>query len=59
MKEELYDKTVTLMQDGWSNIHNCPVIVNCASTGKKSFFLSAVDTGASKKNFPSLYKTSS
>ncbi len=39
---------LTLMQDGWSNIHNCPVIVNCVSTGKKSF-LSAIDTGASKK----------
>ena len=42
-------KKLTLKQDGWSNIHNCPIIVSCVSTGKKSFFLLAVDTGTCNK----------
>lgn len=48
-KEVLKDKSVTLIQDGWSNIHNQPVIANCLSDGKNIYFLSAVDTGAKQK----------
>lgn len=48
-KEVLKDKSVTLIQDGWSNIHNQPVIANCLSDGKNVYFFSAVDTGSEQK----------
>lgn len=48
-KEVLKDKSVTLIQDGWSNIHNQPVIANYLLDGKNIYFLSAVDTGAEQK----------
>lgn len=41
-KKELNGKTVNLLQESWSNIHNFPSIVNYASTGQKSFFPSAL-----------------
>lgn len=37
-KRELQGKSVTLIQDGWSSIHNDPVIANCVSDGKNVFF---------------------
>ena len=37
------------MQDGWSDIHNTPVIACNVRTGNKSFFISAIDTGTNKK----------
>lgn len=40
---------MTMMQDGWSDIHNTPVIASSLHCGEKSFFLSANDTGAHKK----------
>lgn len=49
MMMELENKTVTLIQDGWSSIHNVPVIANCISTGEHSYFVSSVDTKAEKK----------
>lgn len=49
MKEELKGKEVTMMQDGWSDIHNTPVIASTLHCQEKSYFLSAVDTGANKK----------
>ena len=39
---------MTLIQDGWSDIHNNPVIATAIHTGSKTYFLSAVDTGAHK-----------
>ncbi|GLV40939.1 hypothetical protein CBL_08513 [Carabus blaptoides fortunei] len=45
----LSGKMVTVVQDGWSTIHNDPVVANCISTGDKTFFLSAIDTGANHK----------
>lgn len=48
-KNKLDGKTVTLIQDGWSSIHNDPVIANCISTGHESYFLSSVDTTTNKK----------
>ena len=49
MKSDIQGQTVTLIQDGWSDIHNTPVIASSIHTGDKSYFLSAVDTGANKK----------
>ena len=40
---------MTLIQDGWSDIHNNPVIATAIHTGSKTYFLNAVDTGAHKK----------
>ena len=45
----LKDKPVTLIQDGWSDIHNSPVIAHCIHTGSKAYFLSSEETGAHKK----------
>ena len=47
--EQTRGKEVTLIQDGWSDIHNNPVIATSIHTGSKSYFLNAVDTGANKK----------
>lgn len=50
MKLELDGKTVTLVEDGWSNIHNDPVVATCITTANgQSFFLDAHDTGAMQK----------
>ena len=46
---ELHNKDVTLVQDGWSDIHNNPVIATSIHTGSKSYFLNAVDTGSNQK----------
>ena len=46
---ELHNKDFTLVQDGWSDIHNDPVIATSIHTGSKSYFLNAVDTGSNKK----------
>ena len=43
-------KDVTLVQDGWSNIHNNPVIATSIHTGTKTYFLNAVNTGSNKQN---------
>ena len=61
MKTELSGKDVTLVQDGWSDIHNSPVIASSIHTSDKSYFLSAVETGSNKKTSAycaSLAKTS-
>ena len=47
--EQTRGKEVTLIQDGWSDIHNNPVIATSIHTGSKTYFLNAVDTGANKK----------
>lgn len=46
MKQQLKDKTVTLVEYGWSNMQNEPLITTCLQTADKSFFLDAKDTGA-------------
>ena len=46
---ELEGKNVTLIQDGWSNVHNQPIIATCLHTGTKAFFIRSVDTGSEKK----------
>ena len=45
----LEGKNVTLIQDGWSDVHNSPVIAHSLHTSQKSFFLNSVDTGTNKK----------
>ena len=45
----LEGNNVTLIQDGWSDVHNSPVIAHSLHTGQKSFFLNSVDTGTNKK----------
>jgi len=45
----LNDKPVTLIQDGWSDVHNSPVIAQCIHTVSKAYFFSSEETGAQKK----------
>ena len=42
-------QTVTLIQDGWSNVHNHPIIGNCLHNGTTSNFIRSFDTGSEKK----------
>ena len=42
-------KNVTLIQDGWNDIHNSPVIAHCIHTGQIFYFLNSTDTGSNKK----------
>lgn len=46
---ELKGKTVMLMQDGWSDVHNTTIIANILSTGESSYFLLAIDSGSNVK----------
>jgi hypothetical protein len=46
---ELQGKEVVLIQDGWSDIHNTPVIATSLQCEGKSYILSAVDAGTNKK----------
>lgn len=50
VQTELNGKTVTLMQDGWSDVHNTPIIANILSIGESSYFLSAIDSGCNVKS---------
>lgn len=49
LSSSLKGQQVTLIQDGWSNIHNQPVIGTCLHNGTKPFFIRSVDSGAEKK----------
>ena len=49
MKTEVQGKNVVMMQDGWSDIHNTPVIATSLHTGEKSYFMAALETGTNKK----------
>ncbi|KAK2147579.1 hypothetical protein LSH36_546g00027 [Paralvinella palmiformis] len=48
MKTDLDSRAVTVMQDGWSDIHNTPVIAGSVHTGD-SYFISAIETGNNKE----------
>ena len=50
MLEAVSGKTATLVEDGWSNIHNEPVIASCLQVGKEVYFLDSHDTGAMTKS---------
>ena len=49
MKANLEGKVVTIQQDGWSNIHNDPVIATSVTCDGKGYFLDAVETGTTSK----------
>lgn len=49
MRKDLEGKNPVLIQDGWSDIHNTPVIASSLHCNGKSYFLSAVDTGNNKQ----------
>ena len=38
-----------MIQDGWSDSHNTPVIASCVHTGDNAYFVSSVDSGSNKK----------
>ena len=44
MKGALEGKEVTMVEDGWSNIHNEPVIARCLTVEGQSFYLGADET---------------
>lgn len=46
---ELKGKDVVLIQDGWSDIHNTPVIATSLQCDNNTYFMSAIDTGTNKK----------
>ena len=45
----LMGKKVVISQDGWSNLHNQPIIATALHYPGKSLFLDAVDVGAEAK----------
>ena len=49
MRQQLLGKDCTLIEDGWSNIHNDPVSGMCLHVENEAFFLEAVDTTSNKK----------
>ena len=49
MKTQLQGKEVVIMQNGWSDIHNTPVIAISLHCDGSAFFLSAIGTGINKK----------
>ena len=49
VKKKLDGKVVTLVEDGWSNIHNDPVVATCVSVDGNSYFVSATDTRSMPK----------
>ena len=46
---EMKGKEVVLIQDGWSDIHNTPVIATSLQCDGNAYFMSAIDTGTNKK----------
>lgn len=50
IKKSIKDQDVTLMQDGWSDIHNSPVIATAVHTGSKAHFISSVESGTNRKD---------
>jgi hypothetical protein len=50
MHESLKDKTVTLVEDGWSDPHNNAVIARCLNVDGKSFLLDTVEAGTMEKS---------
>lgn len=56
MKDEIQGKNVVLVQDGWSDIHNTPVIASSIHCDGSYYFLSAVNTGTNQNKCTILYK---
>ena len=49
VSDEMKGKDAVLIQDGWSDIHNTPVIATSLQCERKAYFMSAIDTGTNKK----------
>jgi hypothetical protein len=49
LADDLGGKSVALIQDGWSDVHNSPVIGSVVHTGEKAFFISSKECDAVKK----------
>lgn len=49
LKSALTGKRVTVIQDGWSDVHNHPIIATSVHTGNKSYFLCSENTGSNRK----------
>lgn len=49
-KKCIEGKQVTLVEDGWSNIHNDPVIATCLHSEGRSFFLDSIEAKTNTKN---------
>ena len=50
MRTSVSSKTATLIQDGWSNIHNEPIVASYLQVVNKSFLLESHDTGSMTKS---------
>ena len=51
MKSMIQGKDAVLVQDGWSDIHNSPVIASSLHVDNKSYLFSATEAGSNKKIF--------
>ena len=49
LSNQLAGQYVTLIQDGWYNIHNEPIIGCCLHNGTKSYFIRSLETGSQKQ----------
>ena len=49
MKHDIEDGIIILIQDGWSNINNNPVIGCSLHTGRKAYLLNINGTGFRKE----------
>ena len=50
MKEAIQGKNGTIIQDGWSNVHNDPIVATSVQVEGNTFFLDSVDTGSMTKS---------
>ena len=50
MRSDISGKTATLVEGGWSNIHNEPVITSSLQGDGKSYFLDSYYAGAMTKS---------
>jgi hypothetical protein len=50
MKKHVDGEKAALVSDGWSNLHNEPVIATCLQVKGKTFFLDSQGTGAMTKD---------
>jgi len=49
-RDSVSGETATLVQVGWSNIHNEPIVASCLQVDNKSFQLDSCDTGSMTKS---------
>ncbi|KAB7500651.1 hypothetical protein Anas_11817 [Armadillidium nasatum] len=49
IKNDLTDSCLTLVQDGWTNVSNDPMIAHCLHNGHQSFLISSVHSESEDK----------